>query len=225
MAAARAVVVKDSAKAPKAPSPSGRLRNESEKVYAPLARRFMLAKAEEKTGRDGVKYKVHTRLGPSGGAFTTDDLLEMFGLKAKLARYERDLKSRYDVDSKEFKENLKHEKTRLVSKTSSYVSLYRHKVEEEYAPQGLIPLFTKVKLHSEDEEPRLFFQGFMRPDAKGEKFVLGNRDDGALWAIVSKNQTESKARVYSMSVTLGREFMKAALNQAVRDRLNLAFGG
>jgi hypothetical protein len=222
--AVRAVQVKEaSERGAKPPSPSGRLKNESEKKYAPLARRFMLSKTEEKPGRDGVKYRIHTRLGPSGGAFTTDDLLEIFGFKAKLAKYERDLTKRHEPDSDEFKENYAHERSRLVGKVSGYVALYRRRLEAEYAEQGIIPLFTKVRIHSEDEEPRLFIQGFMRPDSKKEKFVLGNRDDGALWAIVNKSRTESKARVYSMSVTLGREFMQGALTDAVKQRLNLAF--
>jgi hypothetical protein len=220
--AARAVQVKE---ATKPPSPSGRLKKETDKSYAPLMRRFMLNKAEKKTGRDGVEYTVHTRWGPSGGAFTNDDLMEIFGFKAKLARYERELSKRYDVDSKEFKDNLKHEKSRLIAKVSGYVALCRRKLEDEYAPQGLIPLFTKVKIHSEDEEPRLFLQGFMRPDAKREKFVLGNRDDGALWTIVNKVRNESRARVYSIAITLANEFKQGALNQSVKDRLNLAFNG
>jgi len=223
--AARAVQVKDAPeKGAQPPAPSGRLRNEGEKVYAPLARRFTLTKTEEKTGRDGAKYRIHTRMGPTGGAFTTDDLLEIFSFKAKLSRYERDLTKRYDVDSKEFKENLKHERSRLVAKISGYVALYRRRLEEEYADQGIIPLFTKVKIHSEDEEARLYIQGFYRPDAK-EKLVLGNRDDGALWALTNKPQTEAKARVYSMSVTLGRESQKAMLNDAIKQRLDLVFRG
>jgi len=206
------------------PSPGRRparppTRKLEDQVWYPILRLFALQKPEKKQGRDGETYEIYYRYGALGGAFTTNDLLDKCGYLGRLERWENEARKLYGVGTKRFMEERARCLADLKGELSSAITQARKRLKQECAP--LVPLFTKARIHSEDDEPKLYIQGYVRLDAKKEKFVIGNRDDGVLWSLETKKRTESPATAYATARLLGREFMahQNLLAAPIRERL------
>jgi hypothetical protein len=190
-----------------------------------VGRFFILKRSERTKGRDGQYVDMPYRIGPSGGAFTIDDLLEKTGRLAKLVRYEKQLiKDGYAPDSKAFKTLKAAYRAKLVQEVGNSIHSFCRRVALDMAANGFVPLAGKVRIHSEDEKPRFYIQGYWKPDARGEKLVIGSRDDAALWAIETKSKNETQAHKHALSMSVGRDLIsRGLLTGPVKERLAIAF--
>jgi len=184
-----------------------------------IERLFMLSKPERVRGRDGKLYDVFHRYGASGGAYTKKDLMHKLGYSAELAEVERDAQKRYKSIS-EVRSVVEGRETKLKSTLNSRVAACKHKMTKDYERlNGLIPLIASVRIHSESEERRLFIQGFVN---KSGEFVIGGRDDAALWAIEVMMGARGLAEKFKLATSVGRDLIsKGALTGPVKERLAL----
>lgn len=179
---------------------------------------FMLNKPEKVKGKDGKTYELFHRYGPSNGAYTKDDLMEIIGFKRELKKVETDANKRYKSIS-EAREVVSAREGMLKRKLHSRVMACKGKLVKEYQEVGLIPLMAFARLHSETEERRFFIQGFCNADGE---FVIGNRDDAALWAIEVMSGARGMAAKYRLAHAVGKDLInKGLLSGHIKERLAL----
>jgi len=195
----------------------------AKKVREPVAleieRLFMLSKPEKVRGRDGKTYDVFHRVGAAGGAFTKKDLMQKLGYSAELAEVERDAQKRYKSIS-EVRSVVRAREAMLKNTLNSRIAHCKAKMTRDYDKlNGLIPLLASVRIHSETEERRLFVAGFVN---KSGEFVIGSRDDAALWAIEVMMGGRGIAEKFKLAHAVGRDLLnKGALAGPVKERLVL----
>lgn len=190
-------------------------------IFGRIESLFMLNKSEKVRGRDGKTYEIFHRSGAAGGAFTKTQLMQEEGFKAELSAVERDANKRYKsiqdarsvVDSRESK---------LKSVLNNRVSAFKRHLIKVYEPMGLIPLIASVRIHSETEERQLFIQGWV--NGQGE-FVIGNRDDAALWAIEIMKGAAGLVGAFKLAHTVGKELIQRGLSGPIKERLALTLKG
>lgn len=188
-----------------------------ESVALEIERLYMLSKPEKVRGRDGRVYDVFHRVGAAGGAYTKKDLMQKLGYSAQLAEVERDAQKRYKSIA-EVRGVVKAREMMLKNTLNSRVQLCKSKMTRDYAQtNGLIPLFASVRIHSETEERRLFIEGFVNKDGE---FVIGSRDDAALWAIEVMMGARGLAEKFKLATLVGKDLIsKGALTGPVKERL------
>lgn len=177
---------------------------------------FQLQKSEKVKGRDGRMYEIFHRHGPSGGAFTKKELMQKCGYTAQLAEVERDAQKRYKNIS-EVRSVVESREMKLKSVLNSRITACKSKLTREYRELGLIPLMASVRIHSETEERKFFIEGFCNLDWE---FVIGSRDDGALWAIEVMSGARGMAQKYRLATAVGKDLIqKGVLSGPVKERL------
>jgi hypothetical protein len=179
---------------------------------------FMLDKPEKVKGRDGKTYELFHRYGPSNGAYTKDDLMELVGFKSELKKVEKDANKRYKSIS-EAREVVDSREGMLKRKLHSRIMSCKGKLMREYQEIGLIPLMAFVRIHSETEDRKFFIEGFCNLDGE---FVIGNRDDAALWAIEVMSGARGMAQKYRLAHAVGKDLVnKGLLSGPIKERLAL----
>lgn len=178
---------------------------------------FMLGRPEKVRGRDGKTYEIFHRVGAAGGAFTKGELMDQLGFKKQLAEVEKDAQKRYK-NIHDVRSVVEGRQTKLRSVLDSRIQACKHALTRFYrgGPGKLTPLMASVRIHSETEERKLFLQGFL--NSSGE-FVIGSRDDGALWAIEVMNGGRGIAEKYRLAHSVGKDLIQKGLAGPVKDRL------
>lgn len=178
---------------------------------------FQLRVPDRQKGRDGRMYDIFYRVGPMGGAFTKKELMEREGMMAELAEVQRDANKRYKK-STDVQMVVSSREAYLKRLLESRMSLMKAHIQKDAEKQGLVPLASMVRIHSEDEERRFFIQGFA--NSEGD-LVIGSRDDAALWAIEMMSVSKPMARRYRLAHKVGEKLSeKGLLSGPVRDRLS-----
>lgn len=179
---------------------------------------YMLSKPEKVKGRDGRTHEIFHRVGAAGGAYTKSELMQKCGYSAQLAEVERDANRRYK-NIAEARAVVESREVKLKNVLNSRVAACKSKLARDYAQAGLIPLMASVRIHSETEERKLFIQGFVNKDGE---FVIGSRDDGALWAIEVLNGGRGIAERFKLAHSVGKDLVnKGMLSAPVKERLAL----
>lgn len=177
---------------------------------------FMLSKPEKVKGRDGKTYEIFHRVGASGGAFTKAELMDKLGYSRQLAEVERDAQKRYKAIH-DVRTVVEGRRTKLRSVLDSRVQGCKSALTRFYqSGVKLIPLMASVRIHSETEERKLFIQGFVNQDGE---FVIGSRDDGALWSIGVMSGAKGMAEKYKLAYAVGKDLVLKGLSGPIRDRL------
>lgn len=184
---------------------------------AAIAEQFVLSQPEKMKGRNGKMYDIFHRFGASGGAPTNRELMQKEGMMKELADAERDANKRYR-SLEEARGVVKSREVHLKQILNGRISAFKQSLHREYASQKLIPLVARVRIHSKDDERRLFIQGWA--DEKGE-LVIGNRDDGALWAIENLANTRGFVKINRLANMVGRDLVARGLSAPVKERLSL----
>ena len=183
-----------------------------EREPSPVEVVYMFKSPQEKTGRDGNKYNVFHKTGPGDGAFTRDDLLDITGIGAKL--HTAKLKNSKYTKKRRARENAIDE-AEASTDLNGLIDKARRDIKKEYAAQCLKPLFTFAKLHTTDQ-PRLALWGFQ--DKKGD-LVIGQRNDGAIWAISMLAASNGIARANHRARILAERLITQGISQEYKDEL------
>lgn len=205
-----------SAKAPK--------KKERRPAHSEIEFLFTLSKPEKVRGRDGKMYEVFHRYGAVGGAFSKKEFMEKMGFMKELSMIEKDAQKRYSSVS-DVRAVVEGRRTKLMNVLNSRVAAFKSHMVRSYrqGPNKLIPLIASVRIHSETEERKLFIQGFVNMDGE---FVIGNRDDAALWAIEVMSGARGMASRYKLATMVGRDLVqKAGLAAPIRERLESTLKG
>lgn len=184
--------------------------------YQSLLNLFTLRVPGREKGRDGRMYDIFIRTGPMGGAYTKRELMQKEGMLSELAEIEKDANKRYK-NSSEVRMVVSSREAYFKRLLESRLNAMKAAVYKEVDKQGLIPLASSIRIHSEDEERKFFFQGFVNKDGE---LIIGSRDDAALWAIEMMSSTQAMAHKYRLSRKVGEKLTeKGLLSTIVRDRL------
>lgn len=191
--------------------------------YLEIEQLFMLNKPERVKGKDGKFYEIFHRVGAYKGAYTKDELMKEIGFSSQLAELEKDAQKRYK-SIQDVRTVVEGRKTKLVSILNSRVRAFKAALAKLYrqGPNKLIPLVASVRIHSETEERKLFIQGFVNMDGE---FVIGGRDDGALWAIEVMNGSRGLAEKFKLAHTVGRDLVQHGLSGPIKERLSGSLKG
>jgi hypothetical protein len=197
-------------------------RKKGDKAYLEIEKLFMLSKPEKVKGKDGRIYEIFHRVGAAGGAFSKDELMSKLGFAAQLAEVERDANRRYRSIS-DVRSIVESRKSKLRSVLDSRVQRCKLAMSKAYSQEGtsnkLVPLMASVRIHSETEERKLFIQGFVNMDGE---FVIGSRDDGALWAIEVMNGGRGIADRFKLAHAVGKDLLQKGISGPVKERLQLS---
>ena len=185
---------------------------------------FSLSRAEKVKGRDGKVYEIFHRTGAVGGAYSKNEFMEKLGYKRELSMVEKDAQKRYSSLS-DVRSVVDGRRVKILSVLNSRISGFKIHMNKLYAEgqNKLIPLIASVRIHSESEERKFFIQGFVNSDGE---FVIGNRDDAALWAIEVMSGARGMASKYKLATLVGRDLTKrAGIAGPIRDRLESTLKG
>ena len=206
--------------AEKAPRKKARRRP----AHAEIESLFVLNKPEKVKGRDGKVYEIYHRTGPLKGAYSKKEFMEKMGFMKELALLEKDAQKRYGSVG-DIRSVVEGRRTKLMNVLNSRVAAFKTHMVRLYR-QGsnkLIPLIASVRIHSETEERKLFIQGFVNMDGE---FVIGNRDDAALWAIEVMSGARGMASRYKLATVVGRDLVqRAGIAAPIRERLEHTLKG
>lgn len=186
-------------------------------AYQPIEADFVLDHPERVKGRDGKTYILFHRLSHSKGASTKRDIMKSLGFHSELLACERDASRRYK-SAKEVRLIVSSREVKLKATCDSRIRACKSALSKQYSEQhGATPLFSFVRISSKDDEKKLFFQGLVNSDGE---FVVGNRDDAALWAIENMQNTRGMARTYKLAMGVGKDLVNRGLSASVRQRLS-----
>jgi len=192
--------------------------------YLVLDKYFRLPGPVTVPAKDGSKRKLSLqhRVGPDGGAWNLEELMEKTGLEKELLattiKLERKFHNRKDFD-RLFNITHKDYTTRL----RAWIRIYKSYLVEFYASQGIRPVMNFVP-DADPKHPVLYIQGFI--DIETLTPVFGDLDDLTLAIEVKNAHLKSAVDEYRENQRIAKQAMNLpGVNKDLQNRLSQIVAG